>query len=462
MKILFTVLFLIINLNLALGAGGYEKPSLFSPEATGLGGAVSSSVDGSTALIFNPAGINKDEAQLNISITKGGLEAPLFDDNQSFKTENDFIYPLGLMFSKKYSEKISYGFGVYGLAGLSIKYSEKDLGSLSNEMSTFSLDPYAELSVLEYNASVAYHFNKKLSLGLSIRGQQAEGGFSKGTVSYSKGLGGFGVPDGTLVGASNVELYDLEGSEFGSYNLGMQYKEKNWGFAFVYRSRVEFDLSGKARGDLAYSNTGSTLVNLQSGGAITPVSGQAYNLNGDSSNVTTEIPEQYKIGGHYILNKKHTIMLEYALTKYSNNDKLNISNTSLTNSLTGEKINVESINQNWDDLSDYKLGYQYRIRPDLKLRLGYVISSAVTNKNYASPLASPASKIYHKTIGIGKTILMKNNRYLELNATFENYSGEGSSNTESTEVTSTSESKSFTGNYKENVNSLMLGLTYGV
>lgn len=460
MKLLITTMITLMSLN-SFGAGGYEKPALFSPEANSLGGAVSSSIDGSSAVIFNPAGIDKDEIELNISVTNGDLYAPIFQDDQEEKTNNDTIYPLGIMFSKKMSERVSLGFGVYGLAGLGIRYDKQSLRPLGAEFGDYGLDPYAELGVLEYNTSFSYKLTNNLSFGASLRGQSAQGAFSKGSVAYSQGLGGAGVPDDTVLAGSNVELYDLEGSEIGSYNLGLQYESKNWGMGLVYRSRVEFDLKGKSRGNIAYSNSGAAIVNAQSGGAVTPVPGQEYALNGGNTNVAAEIPEQVKLGGHYNFSKKHTLMLEYALTKYSNNKELGISNTQLTNSQTGEVIQVDSINQRWSDLKDYRMGYQYNYSDTLSFRLGYVISSAVTNEDSASPLASPPSEIHHQSIGFGKLIPLSNNRYLEFNAAFEHYEGEGRGSSERVQLSDNTYEQSVSGNYKAKVNSLMFGLTYG-
>lgn len=93
-------------------------------------------------------------------------------------------------------------------------------------------------------------------------------------------------------------------------------------------------------------------------------------------------------------------------------------------------MNLTNSQTNENDLKDYKFGYEYSYSDTFKLRFGYVISSAVTNKNYTSDLSTPPSEIHHKMIGFGKTWNLDNDRYLEFNMAFDNYYGKGSGSTE--------------------------------
>ena len=110
---------------------------------------------------------------------------------------------------------------------------------------------------------------------------------------------GSGDPVQIVCGAPNVAA----GQKVPVATIGtMLYDDSGSGFKIK---------KGKIRGDLAYSNTGATLVNAQSGGLISPVAGKSYDLSGSSSTVITEIPEQLKLGGHYKLSRHIHLTKEF-------------------------------------------------------------------------------------------------------------------------------------------------------
>lgn len=457
MKVLLLYLMFISSV---FAAGGYEKPSLWNAKGASLAGAISSYAQGTDAILFNPAGLNgKNEFQLGFGVFHGSLSSPIAQDEEEKTTPPMTLPSLGILFSKKIDSKLSVGFGVYAIAGNSIHHNKYNASNVESSFGSFQLDPYSDLGVLEYNTTLSYKLTNKMSFGVSLRAQSAQASFSQGSISTANGLGGFGVSDGTPLAASNVELTDLEGFEAGSYQLGWQFIEKNWGVGVVYRSSVEFNVKGKSSGNIAYSTTGANLVNVNSGGSIVPTAGQSYNLNGsNNASISTYLPEQFKIDGHYNHNK-HTFFLGYALTKYSQNSKLEIKNADVTNSLTGDNIPVSDINTKWNDLTDYKLAYQYQLSNESILRLGYTYSTAVTNDNFAGATFATPSHYQHFAIGFGQHYNI-NNKLLELNVALERYQSSGRGSTEEINVDSNTKILSVEGDYSSNIDALMVGLTY--
>lgn len=182
----------------------------------------------------------------------------------------------------------------------------------------------------EYNLSASYKLNENWSFGASFRGQHTEAEFSKVTLNSAKNLSGSGVPDGTPLALSTSELKNLEGESWGSFSLGTQFEKDSYGFGLHYRGEKKISLDGNSNGNLSYSNTGSTLVNVSSGGAITPTVGNVYSLNGGVASVETYLPQQFSLDGHYHINEGNSVFLGYTWTNYSRIKKIKVSGTLTT------------------------------------------------------------------------------------------------------------------------------------
>ena len=463
MKFLLILLGLLCSTNL-WAAGGYEKTSPWSAVGASLGGNMASHAQGTDALFFNPAGLHTDqtfEVQLGLSCAGASVSGPVAQSGQELSMDNETVCPFGLVGTYQVNDRLAVGFGAYALAGLALKYSNVDMSAYSPDLSGYTTTPYSNLGVLETNLSVAYKLTKSLSLGVALKGQIAQAGLAQTTMANSKNLGGMGIPDGTPMAASETELSDLEGSEWGSFTVGLQYQKKRWGLGITYRNEVKVDVSGRSGGTIAYTAAGAAAVSAATGGMVNPTPGQSYALVGSDVNVSTYIPQQVKIDTHYHLNQNNTLFVGYNWTDYSVNNQLQISGGTLTNSQTGQQIQLPNINLNWQDLHDFKLGYENRSFDGLALRAGYTYSTQVTNDDYASATFATPSEFHHVALGMGKTFDVGSENTLEVNLAVEHYFSSGDGRKVSEEIDATSETPTISGSFRTNATAAMIGATYG-
>lgn len=350
-----------LSLSSAFAAGGYEKQSLWSPQAVGVGGAYSSVVRGSDSILYNPANMDKNEVGVNLSTISGYMKSPM-QNGSNEKTNEELIFSGGLAASYKLSERWGLGFGAYGLAGLDTRYEKVNYGA---DFNNYKKDFYANLAVVEYSLGASYKITNRLSIGAAVRAQSFSGAFGQTSV-YGNAM----MPSAYLVSS---EIKDLKGSEFGSYRLGLNYSGDRWGVGSTYRSEVTGTLEGKSSGEVKYN----------------PLLGATdQSLAGSKTKVEGNIPKQVNIDAHYdIIPNKLKVLTGYSWTQYSKNAQLKIKGT-----LDGTSI--PNMNQKWHDLNDYKLGFMFLAEENV-FSFGGTYSSAVTNKNYASPNAAPPGPYMH-------------------------------------------------------------------
>lgn len=461
MKILIILMSLVISLEV-WSFGGFEKQSMWSAKVKQRGGAVSSITKGAESIRYNPAGIGKSSHENNlligISDMTGNLQAPV-STNETVDSKNQTGYPLGILYSRKLNDKWAVGLGVYAEGGVASRHNRIDFSNIaSGNFNHYTDVPYSKVGMAEYNLSASYKLNENWSFGASFRGQHTEAEFSKVTLNSAKNLSGSGVPDGTPLALSTSELKNLEGESWGSFSLGTQFEKDSYGFGLHYRSEKKISLDGNSNGNLSYSNTGSTLVNVSSGGAITPTVGNIYSLNGGVASVETYLPQQFSLDGHYHINEGNSVFLGYTWTNYSRIKKIKVSGT-LTNSLTGAKSDIPDITTNWEDMHDYKIAWENTNLLPVSFGLSYNYSSQVTNSNYASDTLIAPAPHHTYAIGLGKVFNFKESS-LGLNLAYEMISSSKSGRTEAIEIDNTTEVLSNDGNFETNVRSWYLDISY--
>lgn len=451
---LFMHLFILVFSHYTFSAGGYEKPSLWSAKSSSLGGAYSSHYQGAESLYFNPANIFVKDQQLNISgsISNGYLESAFTESYKTKKSQTESVLAVGISYVKRYSENTMIGFGIHSVGGISTHYKDISFSHMGSEMSSLGENPYSELSLIELNLLTIAQKYKNHKFGISLTGHIGSGAFSSYSEGYSKNLGAYAVSDGTPLSLSNVELYDLQGTSFGSFNLGWGFDlNDKISFGASYRSETLMKTKGKAKGFLAYTNTGAALTNALTYGAFNPTAGQKYKFDETDTEVSTYLPQKATVSTT-LKNKKSRLSLEVSWTEYSKNKTLQIDNTSLYDPSTGTSTDVSDLNVNWKDLYDYKVGYSYDYSETLQLRAGYTYSTPVSDKETMGPTFATPNSFQHFGLGLGKRV---NN--VEYNVALEHYESAGTGSTESTELSSTAQTKSITGNSRSNVNALLFG-----
>ncbi len=421
----------------SFAAGGFEKPVLWSARSAQHGGAYASSVKGPEALLFNPASLKSDdkkELYFGISAAAGSSTAPLLTDNE-VTTFSGPVTPLSIMYAQSISSTESLGIGLYGLGGLDCGFNNVNLNSFGSEFSSYRPDIYGRLSVLEFGLGYAKNLNDNFSLGVTLRQHIARGGFAQASASRSEGLGGMGIPDGTLLAISRGEFKDLKGMAFGAYTLGMNFlsDDKRGGVSVVYRSRVIFDLKSKSSGEVVYSNAGAA--------ASGATAGRINKLSGNNSTISSSFPEAWTLSGFREMFTDNRLHLEYTWTEYSSNDYLSI-NGRLTNPVDGTTSSVPDVNLNWKDLHDFKIGWTNQSVEDWIFGGGYSLSLPVTDRSATGPTFAAPAPYHHFYLGLGKKY-----KKFRMDFAYENYFANGAGKSE--EIHSTNQfSPSVSGNYE--------------
>jgi long-subunit fatty acid transport protein len=409
-------------------AGGFEKPVLWSASAAQHGGAYVSAVNGAEALLFNPAGLiaeNKKEFHLGISAASGSTESPIVENKKTVKTFSGPVTPLGLMYAQQLDTKQAIGIGIYSIGGLDVGFNKVDLSSQGEEFNNYKPDVFGRLSVLELGLGYSRKINSNLSFGGTLRQHYASGGFSQLQVSQAKGLGGFGIPDGTVLAVSKGEFDDLKGYSIGSYLLGAKYlsDDRKTGVALTYRSQVDFDLKTKGSGEIVYSASGSAVSGA--------TAGEVNQMAGNQTTISSSIPEAWTISGFRKITQNNTAHFEYTWTEYSHNKKLAIDGN-LTNPVDNTTTAVSDMNLNWHDMQDFKFGWTNTSIDSWILGGGYSITLPVTNKDYAGPTFAAPGNYQHFYVGLGKAFTN-----FRVDAAYEYYFGAHSGKTERIETANT-------------------------
>jgi long-subunit fatty acid transport protein len=401
---------------LSFGAGGYEKPALWSAKAASMGGAVGSQT-GADSLYFNPAGLVANQLNLHYAQYKGYLSADITDKNRE-TTNNIPINVGGILSSFAITDKVTVGFGIYGLAGLNTSYDKINFGKNDSSLNSYVRDNYGRLSILEFALGSSYVINKNFRIGLSVRGQQAEAQMKETALIRAKGLGGAGISDGSIIVATTSQFDKMKGSSFGSYKLGIQYDsdDKNYGIGVSYRSPVKIKVEGKLSGDIVYTNP--TIAGMY--GATT---GQVYNQKGKNGSLESSVPQQVSLDMHKFLSKKILLLGGINWTQYSKNKELKVGGT-LTNPVTNTDTILSAMKEKKHDMYDFKTGLQYEYDSNKFIRTGFTYTNAVTNKNYAAATSAPPSNYTHYSIGWGSNLSKQ--WTIDLAAEYYTSSGRGS------------------------------------
>lgn len=382
----------------SFAAGGFEKPVLWSARAVQHGGAYSSSVSGAEALFFNPASLkseHKQEWHLGISAAAGTSKAPLIEDQKEETTFSGPVTPLGIMYGHQLNDREAVAIGLYSVGGLDVGFDDVKLSSLGNEFGNYRPDIFGRLAIIELGLGYGREINENFSAGISLRQNYARGGFSQVQVSRARGLGGFGIPDDTVLAVSRGEFDDLEGFSLGNYLLGVKYLSdaKTEAVSITYRSRLLMELKTKAKGEVVYSNAGAAVSGANAG--------QVYRLQGSQTTISSTCPEAWTVSAFKQVSTNNKAHFEYTWTEYSDNSELSLDGK-LTNPVDGTTTPVPDVNLQWHDLHDFKFGWTNTSVEKWILGGGYSISLPVTDKKHTGPTFAAPANYHHLYFGAGR------------------------------------------------------------
>ncbi|MDQ8189498.1 OmpP1/FadL family transporter [Roseibacillus persicicus] len=328
-----------------LGAGF----QLAERSASGLGRAFSgeaSIADDASVVSSNPAAMLMLGGDWNFSVgggyinpgadatlypaVTGGNAGPVLKDDDI--AESAFVPYLYL--TKRMSEDIAVGLGVYSNYGLRTNYSD----SVADLVGT----NYSDITTINFSPSIAYRINEMISIGAGLDVVYAEGELTANAVA--------GTP---------APSFKLKGDDLAfGYNLGILLNlSESTRVGINYRSKVELALDGSASGS-------------PFGGASVP------------GELDVDLPASAEVSIFHQLNDKWAVHGDILWTQWSSFDTLepmvSTGNPALDAGVNAGLRTVE----NWDDTFRYSLGATYQANSQLTLRGGVAYDFSPVDDEY--------------------------------------------------------------------------------
>ncbi|GAB6093910.1 OmpP1/FadL family transporter [Desulfatiferula olefinivorans] len=363
------------------------------PKATALGGAVTAQSNDVFSIYYNPAGLSQLKGgQLSVALqvcdpdlqfheytaTGGRSEftgAPLADiGGSNIKDEADLLYVPFLGYAQPINDRISLGVAAYVPFGLDVEWSDSSAGSL-NWFHSYYLREVV-------TPSVSYKINDAFSVGVGVSIGKSKSGAEKNlnlaapseafrgviapsydtytdqadmmtklgeinaTVTAATGSAATGAAAAQLAGA--YYLYDgkrleleLEDSFNYSMNVGLQYTPNDKvAVGLSYRGRAEADFDGDVTIDGAKVTT---------------------------ADMSYDHPEQVQVGVMVKPVPSVTLEMDVVWTNWSINST---QYTKFSTPLMGA-IPDETLERNWNDTNQIRLGAEWQVNEMVALRCGY-------------------------------------------------------------------------------------------
>ncbi|WP_257282204.1 OmpP1/FadL family transporter [Endozoicomonas sp. ISHI1] len=403
-------------------AGGFEKATLWDAEYTALAGAAVSSVDDSSAIFFNPAGLafaESDDIALHLSPTFNKVSSPA--DGVNFTDGDTTFSPAGgLTGLTILDEKFTLGYGIYASGGAAAKYEDLTVGSVRPVTDDYSTD----IKIIEAGLGLSYRINNNWSVGGTYRLT-----YVAADIELMSNLANGAV--GAAVGYNDMTGYNTFG-----VRLGAMYRsdDDRWGWGINYRSEVDIEADGK--------------TSFRSGA---PGFGGQIPLDFSDKDATAEtaLPMQISTGIDYKVAPHWTLFGEITYTDYSNNEQIKFTSDEVSS------LPVPAINSNWEDQYNYRIAAEYSGIENWALRAGYIYTTAVVPEEYAAPTFSSPADAHSFTLGAGTSILdgQVDLDFAAVYDTVKNDDVKGGGNL-------TSSTQSYAGKYESSSYSLHASATY--
>ncbi|MCL6268340.1 outer membrane protein transport protein [Sansalvadorimonas sp. 2012CJ34-2] len=369
-------LFLVSSLALAVSAGnafagGYEKATLWDAKYSALAGAAVSSVNDSSAVYYNPAGLafaEQNDVSLHVSPTFSRIDGPAEGSGSFVKGKTQFSPVGGFTGLYKLNDKTTLGYGIYAAGGSASEY-DVTVGSSATSLSgKYSTD----IKVLESGLALGYSLNNNWSLGATYRLTYAYADIN--LMSAAQGIG------------IQASYNDMSGWHKSGVRVGAMFRsdDNRWGWGINYRSEVQIKAEGKA----SYNNAlGKPLAR-----------NQPAPFKGKDATAATALPMQIATGVDYRVADDLTLFGEVTFSKYSTNKSIEFDSDE-------QALVVPQIPQKWDDQYSYRIAAEYTGIADWALRGGYIYTTGLVPEEYAAVTFSTPAAAHTVTFGAGTAIM---------------------------------------------------------
>jgi len=337
-------------------AAGFRLPDQDSA-ALGMAGAFAGQADNAAAVWYNPAGMTRlDGTRVSGGVI--GIYPTLTHENNTVNpgttdvSQRELHLPVHLYATHRSNDKVAFGIGINNPFGLSTDWSPT---SSTRYVATFST-----IVTTEVNPNVAYKLNDGLSVAVGIAYVQLRATLEKTVrVVILPGPGNLGDHNFRLSG---------EGDGWG-VNAAVMYRiAQNVNAGLSYRSRIKIDFDGTA--------------DLTGGPAATSASGKT----------SLTLPDLVQLGVSYQASDKITVNADLDYTLWSTFDRIVVTSNNPLFNATDEK--------QWHDAWCLRIGGQYKLSDQWKLRAGYVYDKSPVGETYFDTRTPDADR-QGITIGTG-------------------------------------------------------------
>jgi len=360
MKRSLTVMAVIVSIMMASSEGlaaGFRLPDQDSA-AMGMAGAFTGEADDTAAVWYNPAGMTRfDGTRMSGGVI--GIYPTLTHENNTVNpgttdvSQREIHLPVHLYATHRLDDRVAFGIGINNPFGLSTDWSPET--SSTRYVATFS-----KIVTMEVNPNVAYKLSDDLSVAFGIAYVQL-----RATLEKTINLGG---PSPAF--DRNFRLSG-EGDGWG-FNAAAMYKiTQNVNVGLSYRSRVKIDVDGDAE---------------LTGGPLPP------SLAPGSGSTSITLPDLIQLGVSYKASDKLTVNADLDYTLWSTFDRIAVTSDNPSFNATDEK--------QWHDVWCLRIGGQYKLSDQWKLRAGYVYDKSPVGEAYFDTRTPDADR-QGITIGTG-------------------------------------------------------------
>ena len=329
-------------------AAGFALPEQ-SSSAMGMGSAFVGQADDASAVWYNPAGITQLDG---INVMAGAVFIyPTFShDNNDGTTDTasrNIHVPALFYATYKMNDRVAFGLGINNPFGLATNWYPT---SETRQVATLT-----QLIATEFNPSIAFKVNDKLSVSAGVTYV-----YVAATLANIQALGGPFFTNSQLNGS---------GDAWGG-NFAVLYKiSDGLSTGFTYRSRMKVDIKGNAQ-----------LDGVTTGNAFTSIT----------------LPDLMSLGFSIRPSEKLILNVDLGYTWWSTYDTLEVTSTN-------PLFNNKSYQKQWRDVVNLRVGGQYKLTDQWKLRAGFQYDQNPVPDHYFETRV-PDSDRYGVSVGTGYTL----------------------------------------------------------
>ncbi len=336
--------------------------AIIENSASGMGqafaGAAAVAEDPST-IYFNPAGMmylkgTQVTAGLHIIDSdaklenKGSTNLALAGVPQGGEGGNagDTFYVPNFYYVRDFGDKYKIGLGVNAPFGLGTEYKDDWMGRYTSTNS--------ELESINFNPSIAFRANEKLSIGVGMSIQYLKATLEKNIYQFGLPAPFTGTPDG------HVKV-DGDSWDFG-FNGGFIYEiTPQTRLGMHYRHEISHTLDG----DIKYKGLSPALTG-------NPLTAPKFTNQGAEARIDT--PSTLSISLTHQLNNRLTLLGDVTYTRWSNFEELSI--------IGDNGVEVSHVDEKWNNTYRIAGGMKYQYNAQWVLRTGVAHDETPIDKKY--------------------------------------------------------------------------------